>query len=129
MDKDYEQLLLAEPSALLSVVSMLALMKSSLSSWSRRIQRLLVGQSDSQAAYWYKAAAESGSDSAKLHYAIALLDGVGVAKDTDAGLRLMQELLNSGNGEVEGIFPEIWRSFSWVANKRGLSGAASRKIH
>ncbi|WP_081613227.1 tetratricopeptide repeat protein [Xanthomonas sp. SHU 199] len=89
----------------------------------------LVGQSDSQAEYWYKAAAESGSDSAKFHYAIALLDGVGVAKDTAAGLRLMQELLDSGNVEAEGIFPEISDRFPGLLIRRSLSGAAPRKIH
>ncbi|MBB5874909.1 SEL1-like repeat protein [Xanthomonas sp. 3498] len=71
----------------------------------------LVDQSDVQAAHWYKAAAESGSDSAKLHYAMALLDGIGVPKDSAAGLRLLQELLDSGNAEIEAVLPEINERF------------------
>ncbi|UYB53450.1 hypothetical protein OCJ37_05750 [Xanthomonas sp. AM6] len=86
----------------------------------------LVDQSDERAAYWCKAAAEGGSDSAKLYYATALLDGLGVPRNVDAGLRLIQELLDSGNVAAGEMLPEINERFPGVL-RRNFIGSRPRK--
>ncbi len=67
----------------------------------------LVDQNKMLAASWYRSATEAGHDRAKLHFGLALFSGVGVDRNQEAGLRLIQEAAESGLEDAMNVLKDL----------------------